>query len=199
MRKRLKRKKMKQQNKTEMAVQNDYKDITNSYLTFRLGDELFAAHVGKVLNILEMTKITPVPQAAEHMLGVINLRGNVLPVVDARIRFGIADTKYTSDTCIIVMDTYLGSEHVQIGALVDAVSEVIDIMPGDIQPSPSIGSKYKSEYIEGMGKKGEDFIMILDVDKVFMPDDEDSLLANIKEEQKQEQEEEKAEEAAKDK
>jgi purine-binding chemotaxis protein CheW len=162
-----------------MTVKNDYKDITNSYLTFRLGKEIFAAHVGKVLNILEMTKITPVPQAPGHMLGVINLRGNVLPVVDARIRFGIEDTKYTSDTCIIVTDIYLGNEHVQIGALVDAVNEVIDIAPGDIQPPPSIGSKYKSEYIEGMGKKRDDFIMILDVDRVFMPDDEESLLANI--------------------
>jgi purine-binding chemotaxis protein CheW len=147
----------------------------NSYLSFNLGEEEFAAHVGKVLNILEMTKITEVPKAPEYMKGVINLRGTVLPVVDTRIKFGMTPTEYTTNTCIVVMEVEIEGDVVQVGALVDSVQAVLEIDDAQIQPPPSIGSKYKSEFIYGMAKLDERFIMLLDMEKVFSSDEIISL------------------------
>lgn len=144
----------------------------NSYLSFKLGDEIFAAHVSKVLNILEMTRITEVPRAPEYMKGVINLRGTVLPVVDTRIKFGMSPTEYTPNTCIIVMDIDMDGDSIYVGALVDSVQEVLEIENKEILPPPSIGSKYKSEFISGMYKSDEEtFIMILNMDLVFSADE----------------------------
>lgn len=143
-----------------------------SYLSFKLGEETFAANVSKVLNILEMTKITKVPKAPEYMKGVINLRGTVLPLVDTRIKFGLSATEFTVNTCILVLDIEVGEENIQVGALVDAVQEVLEIEPQQILPPPNIGSKYHSQFILGMYKASEDqFIMILDMDKVFSADE----------------------------
>lgn len=147
----------------------------NSYLSFKLGDEEFAAHVGKVLNILEMTKITEVPKSPEYMKGVINLRGTVLPVIDTRIKFGMSPTEYTNNTCIVVMEVELDHDIVQVGALVDSVQAVREIDDSQIQPPPSIGSKFKSEFIYGMFKVDEKFIMLLDMEKVFSSDEIISL------------------------
>lgn len=139
----------------------------NSYLTFKLGDEIFGANVAKVLNILEMTKITKVPKAPAYMKGVINLRGSVLPLIDTRIKFDLGETEYTPNTCILVLDIDLNGEPVHVGALVDSVQEVLEIDDSQIQPPPSIGSKYRSEFIEGMAKINDDFIMLLNMDLIF--------------------------------
>ena len=139
----------------------------NSYLTFNLGNEIFGANVAKVLNILEMTKITKVPKAPSYMKGVINLRGSVLPLIDTRIKFDMGETEYTPNTCILVLDIDLNGETVHVGALVDSVQEVIEIDDANIQPPPSIGSKYKSEFIEGMAKLNNEFIMLLNMDMIF--------------------------------
>jgi purine-binding chemotaxis protein CheW len=139
----------------------------NSYLTFKLGNEIFGANVAKVLNILEMTKITKVPKAPGYMKGVINLRGSVLPLIDTKIKFDLGETEYTTNTCILVLDIELNGEPVHVGALVDAVQEVIEIDDLQIQPAPSIGSKYKSEFIEGMAKVNDEFIMLLNMDLIF--------------------------------
>jgi purine-binding chemotaxis protein CheW len=139
----------------------------NSYLTFKLGEEEFAAHVSKVLSIMEMVKITKVPKSPEYMQGVINLRGQVLPVVDTRIKFGMTPTEFTANTCIVVMEVEVNGEYVQVGTLVDSVQEVLEISEDQIQPPPSIGNKYKSEFISGMAKLDEKFIMMLDMDHVF--------------------------------
>jgi purine-binding chemotaxis protein CheW len=147
----------------------------NSYLSFKLGEEEFAAHVGKVLNILEMTRITEVPRAPEYMKGVINLRGTVLPVIDTRIKFGMTPTEYTTNTCIIVLDIEMEGETIQVGALVDAVQAVLEIDKGAIMPPPSIGSKYKSEFIDGVANIDEKFIMILNMDSVFSADELTSM------------------------
>jgi len=139
----------------------------NSYLSFNLGDEEFAVNVSKVLNILEMLKITEVPKSPEYMKGVINLRGKVLPVIDTRIKFGMKPTEYTTNTCIVVIEVKIDGEEVQVGALVDSVQAVLELEDSEIQSSPSIGSKYKSEFIYGMVKVDEKFIMLLDMEKVF--------------------------------
>ena len=144
---------------------------SNSYLSFNLGDEEFAVHVSKVLNILEMLKITEVPKAPDYMKGVINLRGTVLPVIDTRLKFGMTPTEYTNNTCIVVMEIEMDGEIIQAGALVDSVQAVLEIENSQIQPPPSIGSKYKSEFIYGMAKADEKFIMLLDMEKVFSTDE----------------------------
>lgn len=143
----------------------------NSYLSFKLGDDEFAAYVSKVLNILEMIKITPVPRSPEYMKGVVNLRGAVLPIIDTRIKFGMTPTEYTQNTCIVVMDILMDKDTIQLGALVDSVVSVIEIENDQIQPPPSLGSKYKSEFILGVAKIEDHFIMILDMDKVFSSDE----------------------------
>lgn len=149
----------------------------SSYLSFKLGDEVFAANVSKVLNILEMTNITKVPKAPPYMKGVINLRGTVLPLIDTRIKFGLSPTEFTPNTCILVLDIKIENEGIQIGSLVDSVQEVMEIEPHQILPPPNIGSKFHSEFITGMYKVGEDqFIMILDVDKVFSSDELKELM-----------------------
>ncbi len=142
-------------------------ESSNAYLTFKLGEEEFGAHVSQVLNILEMTKITGVPKTPDFMKGVINLRGSVLPVIDARIKFGLPETEYTTNTCIIVMDLDLDGDTVHIGAIVDEVLSVIEIEENQIEPPPSLGNQYKSEFIQGMAKVEENFVMLLDMQKVL--------------------------------
>jgi purine-binding chemotaxis protein CheW len=177
----------------------------NSYLTFKLGEEEFAAHVSKVLSIMEMTKITKVPKSPDYMQGVINLRGQVLPVVDTRIKFGMSPTEFTQNTCIIVMEVEMEQDSVQVGALVDSVQEVLEIEDDQIQPPPSIGSKYKSEFISGMAKVEEEFIMILDMDKVFSAQELIDVQSSLemskqaaKASQEKEKEENKTEEVSKE-
>lgn len=150
-------------------------EVINSYLTFKLGDELFAANVGRVLEILEIPRITKVPRSPGYMRGVINLRGSVLPVIDARVKFGLPEAEDTINSCIIVLDVEMEGSHITIGTVVDGVQEVMDIEESHIQPSPSIGSKYKSEFIHGMVKVNEQFIMMLDLDKVFSTDEANIL------------------------
>ena len=140
---------------------------SNSYLTFKLGEEEFGSYVSQVLNILEMTRITGVPQTPDYMKGVINLRGMVLPVIDTRIKFGLPETEYTSNTCIIVMDLDLDGDTVHIGAIVDEVLSVIEIEDHQIEPPPSLGNQYKSEFIDGMAKVDDKFVMLLDMQKVL--------------------------------
>ncbi|MDI3528074.1 MAG: purine-binding chemotaxis protein CheW [Tenuifilum sp.] len=152
-------------------MDKDNKNQIKSYLTFKLGTEEFAAHVSKVLNILEMTPITKVPKAPEYLKGVINLRGAVLPVIDARIKFGMPEAEYTNNTCIIVLDIDVDGESVHVGAIVDSVQAVVEIDNSQIMPLPTLGSRYKSEFIIGMAKIDDRFVIILNMDAVFSTDD----------------------------
>jgi purine-binding chemotaxis protein CheW len=142
-----------------------------SYLTFELGNELFASNVAKVLNILELSGITKIPKAPSYLKGVINVRGKALPVIDTRLKFGMKEAQITADTCILVLiiETVNGTVH--LGALVDSVQEVLEIADKDILKTPSIGSGYRSDFIKGVVGHGDKFIMILDVQEVFTRDD----------------------------
>lgn len=140
---------------------------TESYLTFKLENELFAINVSKVLEILEVKPITKIPKSPPFMKGVINLRGNILPVIDTRNKFCMPQEDFTIDTCIIVLNINAGNEALLVGAIVDSVQKVIDIPEDSIQPSSSIGAIYREDFINGIGKIDEDFIMILNIDKVF--------------------------------
>jgi purine-binding chemotaxis protein CheW len=137
------------------------------YLTFRLDDEVFALDVGQVREILDFTTITKIPQTPDFMRGVINLRGSVVPVVDMRLKFGMGVTEKTVNTCIVVVEVQLEGESTIIGALVDAVQEVFELEPAQIEPAPRIGTRLRTEFLKGMGKRENRFIMILDIDRVF--------------------------------
>jgi purine-binding chemotaxis protein CheW len=151
--------------------------MINSFLSFQVGTEIFASNVSNVINILEMTKITKVPKSPEYMKGVINLRGNVLPVIDTRLKFGLPEAEYTTNTCILVLEIVSRNELLRLGAIVDNVQEVLEIHDNEIMPPPSIGTKYKTDLLTGMAKKDDHFIMILDVNKVFADND----VVNLKE------------------
>ena len=149
-----------------------------SYLTFKLGDETFAANVSKVIEILEIPKITKVPRSPDFMRGVVNLRGNVLSVIDSRIKFGLPVTDDTVNTCIIVMNIDLDGQNITLGLIVDAVKEVVDIASDSILGVPEIGSKYNADFIEGMVKSDDQFIMILNIALLFSSQDA-NILHNV--------------------
>ena len=140
---------------------------TRQYLTFKLGDEVFATDVAKVREVLDFTTITKIPRTPDFMSGVINLRGNVVPVVDLRLCFEMSKTVKTVNTCVVVVEMMLDGEPTVIGALADSVEEVIDLEPDQIQPPPRIGTQIRTDFIKGMGKRDAQFIMILDIDRIF--------------------------------
>ena len=144
-------------------------DITDTrqYLTFKLADEVFGIEVSKVREVLDFTTITKIPRTPDFMSGVINLRGNVVPVVDLRLCFEMSKTEKTVNTCIVVMEMSIEGEATVIGALADSVEEVIDLEPEHIQPAPKMGTQIRTEFIKGMGTRDAQFIMILDIDRVF--------------------------------
>lgn len=160
-------------------MNNNQISKADSFLTFKLADELYAVSVSKVLSILELTKITKIPRTPEYIRGVINLRGLVLPVVDLRIKFGLPATEFTTNTCILVLELVLDEETVKLGGLVDSVQEVLEIEDKDILPAPNIGQKFRSEFIEGMYKTENTFVMILDIEKIFTETELSSLNSNI--------------------
>lgn len=139
----------------------------NSYLTFKLGNEIFATNVSHVLHILGIPEITKMPNSPDYILGVMNLRGQVLPVIDPHPRFKIESKEQTQDSCIVVLEIQNNSESFQLGSLVDAVLEVIEVSEDQILPSPELGVEYNARYIEGVIHRGEKFILILNVTQVF--------------------------------
>jgi purine-binding chemotaxis protein CheW len=141
-------------------------------MTFKLGDELFALDVAQVREVLEIPLITKVPTSPEYMRGVVNLRGKATPVVDLRLRFGLPKTTETVHTRIIVMELDLDGEATVLGGIADSVHEVIEIDPANINPPPRIAMRWRTDFILGMGKRGDDFIIILDVNAVFSSDEQ---------------------------
>ncbi len=142
---------------------------TTQYLTFKLDDEVFALDITKVREVLDFTTVTKVPRTPEFMRGVINLRGSVVPVVDLRLKFGMSKTEKTVNTCIIIVEVRVDEETTVLGALADSVQEVMDLEPGHIEPAPKIGTRLNTEFIKGMGKRDDRFVILLDIDKVFSP------------------------------
>lgn len=140
---------------------------TNQYLTFRLGEEVFGLQIAKVREVLDYTSVTRVPQTPDFMRGVINLRGTVVPVVDMRLKFGLEETDWTVNTCIIIVEVELDNETTVLGALADSVQEVMELGPEQIEPAPRIGARLKTEFIKGMGKVAEKFVILLNIDRVF--------------------------------
>lgn len=132
------------------------------YLTFTLGEEVFAMDIRTVREIIQYGAMTAVPLMPSFVRGVINLRGAVVPVIDLQARFGRAAAQVGKKTCIVVFDTFREGERVELGLLVDAVSEVIDIPADQIEPPPDFGASVRRDFIRGMGKVASRFVIILE-------------------------------------
>jgi len=140
---------------------------STQYITFKLGDELFAIDVAQVREVLELPLITRVPTAPAYMRGVVNVRGKAVPVVDLRTKFGLPVTAETLASRIIVMELDLDGESTVIGGITDSVHEVIELEAGQIEPPPRIAMRWRTELIKGMGRRGDEFIIILNIGAVF--------------------------------
>ena len=138
------------------------KTATNKYLTFLLDQEFYALSINSVQEVLEYMPITKVPRSQDYMLGVINVRGNAIPVMDLRIKLGLGSAKQTVDTCFVIVELIIDGEQTTIGALVDRVEEVIELEKDDILPPPKMGTKIKYNFIKVLGKKDERFFFILE-------------------------------------
>lgn len=161
---------MEQANKTDNNGVLD--TLSEQYLTFRIDTETFAVEVFRVREVLDMIDITKVPNAPPFMCGMINVRGNVVPVMDMRLKFGMDAVQTTVDTRIIVMEvTDSDEESIIVGALADGVHEVTELEQSAVESAPKIGTQWNTEFIHGIGKREDEFIVILNADKVFSSDE----------------------------
>ena len=140
---------------------------TTQYLTFMLSKEVFALDISTVREVLDFSPPTRVPRSPDFLRGVINLRGSVVPVVDLRLKFGMPMTERTVHTCVIITEVTVDGETTVLGALADSVQEVLDLDREHIAPAPRIGAALKTEFIKGMGRRDERFVIILDIDRIF--------------------------------
>jgi purine-binding chemotaxis protein CheW len=137
------------------------------YLTFLLGGEMYAVGILNVKEIIEYGSLTEIPMMPAFIRGVINLRGSVVPVIDLAARFGGHQTETSRRTCIVIIELSNADEHHDIGVVVDAVSEVLEVSSADIEPAPAFGAKIRADFIQGMGKIGGKFVIILDIQRVL--------------------------------
>lgn len=161
--------------KTKIAVKQ--------YLTFGLEDVEYAVDVGVVREVLEFTKITKLTGRSDYIRGIINLRGSVIPVIDLKLKFNMPKTEKSIDTCIIVLEVEYNNETIVIGVLTDFVKEVININVEDIEPPPAIGTAIDVAFIEGMGKKDDEFIVIINIDKIFSQSELDTINISSKQDE----------------
>ncbi len=141
-------------------------DRSGKYLTFKLGPEEFGVRVIKVREIMGIQQITAVPQTPDYLMGVINLRGKVIPVIDLRLKFGLPAMEHTQRTCIIVVQVEGEASSILVGLVVDAVSEVLNLMSSDIEDTPDFGAKLSTPFILGMAKLKGKVKILLDIDRV---------------------------------
>jgi len=148
-------------------VELDPETIQGKYLTFLLMGETYGLQILKVQEIISLLNITRVPRTPAYVLGVINLRGKVIPVIDMRLKFGLEKSEKTERTCIIVVQITRGQNSITIGIIVDEVSEVINVKASQISPTPPMGVAVNTDFIMGVGKVDDSVIMLLDINKAF--------------------------------
>jgi purine-binding chemotaxis protein CheW len=149
------------------AVATAPAEENQQYLTFMLGGEMFAIGILGIKEIIEYGHLTSVPLMPAHIRGVINLRGAVVPVIDLSARFGRDGTQVTRRTCIVILEVLAGEGKQDIGVVVDAVNEVVEIPADQIEPAPDFGARIRTDFIQGMGKVNERFVIILNVHNVL--------------------------------
>jgi purine-binding chemotaxis protein CheW len=159
-------------------VRNKHKNV---FLSFKLGKETFAVSVNKVLEVLQKQHITEIPDLPKYIKGVINFRGDILPVFDARLKFNLEIPDNDIQNVIIVFDLATENKKTRIGGVVDGVKDVLPFEESEIKPVPELGLKYNADYIKGMIKMGENFIMVLDIDKVFSDEESHTMITKIQE------------------
>lgn len=141
--------------------------LQQQYLTFFLADEEYAVGIQRVKEIIEYTPVTRVPKVPAWIRGVINLRGNVVPVVDLALRFGLQERPVTKTSCIVVVEVDQESDRTVMGIVADAVNQVIELSAQDIEEPPAFGTQVRLDYLSGMGKLGQKFALILNLDRVL--------------------------------
>jgi purine-binding chemotaxis protein CheW len=149
--------------------------LSSQHLTFRLENELFAVEVSKVREVLDLVPITKVPRAPDYMRGMINVRGNVVPVVDLHVKFGMELAVTSRDTRIIVMEVEVNGEALVVGAIADGVHEVTELEAGSIEAVPRIGMRWNTDFMKGIGKRNERFVILLDANRVFSVNELDTV------------------------
>ena len=160
-------------NKQEIATIDSVSRLTDDvsdedkYLTFIIGDKTFGINIEPVKEIIEYERLTRIPMTPGYIRGVVNLRGNVVPIIDLATRLDLDGRELSKRTCLIILQLVEEDETMDIGILVDSVSEVLDLPAADIEPAPSFGVEVRSDFIDGMGKIQGHFVTILDVEKVL--------------------------------
>lgn len=144
--------------------------LSGQYLSYKLDDEVFALEISKVREVLEFGGVTKVPRTPDFMRGVINLRGSVVPVIDLKLKFGAPETVAGVDTCVVIVEVRVDGKPIVLGLLADSVQEVFEQDAAEIEPAPRIGTWVRTNFIKGMAKREEDFLILLDIDKVFAGD-----------------------------
>jgi purine-binding chemotaxis protein CheW len=137
------------------------------YLTFFVASEEYAVNILKVKEIIEYDTVTAVPNTAPWIRGVTNLRGNVVPVIDLAVKFGLPASKPSKFSCIVITEVSYEDERLTMGVMADSVSQVLDFSENEIEPTPPFGTRLRIEFLLGMGKIGKKFCLILDIDKVL--------------------------------
>lgn len=140
---------------------------TAQYLTFTLDQERYAVDIAKVREVLDFSSITKVPRTPEYMRGMINLRGNIVPVIDLRLKLGLARTERTVDTCIVITEVAIDGQLTILGALADSVQEVVELDGESIAPPPRMGTRVDTTFIRGMARRDDGFLVVLDIERVL--------------------------------
>ena len=153
-----------EKNKEVVAAQQD---LVMKYLTFLLGEKSYAISILKIKEILEYGTVTPIPKMPDFICGAINLRGTLVPVIDLLERLGNGKSEIEKRSCIVIVEMKFSNEILSIGVIVDAVSKVMDFRSSDIETAPSFGGAVETDFIDGMGKVDEDFVIILNIDRVL--------------------------------
>ncbi|MEQ1579917.1 MAG: chemotaxis protein CheW [Steroidobacteraceae bacterium] len=139
-------------------------------LTFSLGAETYGVEILRVQEIRGFSTVTRIPQAPPHVLGVLNLRGTIVPIVDLRMRFSLAEVAFTALTVIMVLSVEGGSGRRNFGLVVDGVSDVMDLAPDAVRPTPEFGSHVNTDFIRGLATLGDSMVMLLDIDRLIGDD-----------------------------
>jgi len=161
--------------RTRAALEKAQVEKKSQYLAFVLGGEAFAMEIRAIKEVIQYGSLTEVPLMPAFIRGVINLRGAVVPVIDLSVRFGRPPTEVARRTCIVILEVEHQDDTVELGIIVDNVSEVLEIGASDIEPAPSFGSTLRSEFLAGVGKVGGKFVILLDVNHVLSIDEMSTL------------------------
>ncbi len=141
------------------------------YVTLGVGEEIFAVEVTRVHEILDLVPVVRLPNAPAHILGMIDVRRRAVPVVDLRVKLGLSPTIATEQSRILVLDVDVGGRTVVLGLMADRVYEVTDLADHAIEPPPDIGMRWRSDYIRGVGRRGQSFVVIFDLSRLFSEED----------------------------